>query len=128
MNIEEKQVLEFHKTFELAIAKKPAIPDEATQKLRIALIQEELDELARAFAEKDVVDVADALADLLYVTYGAAVACGIDIDPVFQEVHRSNMTKVGGHKRADGKWVKPPTYTPANIPPVLARQPANAMD
>jgi predicted HAD superfamily Cof-like phosphohydrolase len=127
MNIEERQVLEFHKTFDLIVSHKPLIPDPATQTLRVALIQEELNELSEAFAENDVTAVADALADLLYVTYGAAIACGIDIDPVFQEVHRSNMTKVGGHKRADGKWVKPPTYSPANIPPILESQSPDVM-
>lgn len=127
MNLEERQVLEFHKTFDLIVSHKPLIPDEATQKLRVALIQEELNELSEAFTKNDVTGVADALADLLYVVYGAAIACGIDIDPVFQEVHRSNMTKVGGHKRADGKWVKPPTYSPANIPPVLEKQSPDVM-
>ena len=53
------------------------------------------------------------MADLLYVVYGTAVSYGIDMDPVFREVHRSNMSKVGGYKRDDGKWVKPATYSPA---------------
>ena len=50
------------------------------------------------------------------------MSCGIDIEPVFREVHRSNMTKVGGYKREDGKWVKPDTYSPARIDEVLAAQ------
>ncbi len=62
------------------------------------------------------------MADLLYVVYGAAVSYGIDMDPVFREVHRSNMSKVGGYKRADGKWVKPATYSPACIEPIVAEQ------
>jgi predicted HAD superfamily Cof-like phosphohydrolase len=68
--------------------------------------------------------VAKELADLLYVVYGTAVAYGMMMEPVFREVHRSNLSKVGGHKRADGKWVKPPTYSPAQIEPLLAAQSA----
>ncbi len=66
--------------------------------------------------------LAKEMADLLYVVYGTAVSYGIDMDPVFREVHRSNLSKVGGYKRADGKWVKPPTYSPADIEPLLAMQ------
>ena len=62
------------------------------------------------------------MADLLYVVYGTAVSYGIDMDPVFREVHRSNMSKVGGYKREDGKWVKPPTYSPAVIEPIWLRK------
>ncbi len=62
------------------------------------------------------------MADLLYVVYGTAVSYGIDMDPVFREVHRSNMSKVGGYKREDGKWVKPATYSPARIEPIVAEQ------
>jgi predicted HAD superfamily Cof-like phosphohydrolase len=56
------------------------------------------------------------------VTYGTAVSYGIDMEPIFQEVHRSNLSKIGGYKRADGKWVKPPTYSPANIEPIVEVQ------
>ena len=73
-------------------------------------------------AQRDVEAVAKELADLLYVVYGTAVSCGLDMAPVFREVHRSNMSKVGGHKRADGKWVKPPSYSPAHLRPILAAQ------
>ncbi|MFM8540021.1 MAG: MazG nucleotide pyrophosphohydrolase domain-containing protein, partial [Nitrospira sp.] len=96
----------------------------ATRALRVRLIQEEFDELREALAQADPAAVAKELADLLYVVYGTAVSCGIDMQPVFREVHRSNMSKVGGHKRADGKWVKPPTYSPACVEPILAEQTA----
>jgi predicted HAD superfamily Cof-like phosphohydrolase len=66
--------------------------------------------------------MAKELADLLYVVYGTAVSLGIDMEPVFKEVHRSNMSKVGGYKREDGKWVKPPTYSPADILPIIKNQ------
>ena len=58
----------------------------------------------------------------LYVVYGTAVSYGIDMAPVFREVHRSNMSKIGGYKRGDGKWVKPTTYSPAAVEPILAEQ------
>ena len=66
--------------------------------------------------------IAKELADLLYVVYGTAVSLGIDMEPVFKEVHRSNMSKVGGYKREDGKWVKPPTYSPAALQDILEAQ------
>ena len=72
--------------------------------------------------QQDLAAIAKELADLLYVVYGTAVSYGIDMGPVFTEVHRSNMSKVGGYKREDGKWVKPPTYSAADIAPILAEQ------
>jgi len=77
---------------------------------------------AESLRERDTVAVAKELADLLYVVYGTAVSCGIDMEPVFREVHRSNMSKVGGHKREDGKWVKPSTYSPARLELILVDQ------
>jgi predicted HAD superfamily Cof-like phosphohydrolase len=115
-------VQEFHKQFEIHVSPTPSIPDEPTQLLRKRLIQEEFDELQEAMREKDLSSIAKELADLLYVVYGTAVSLGIDMEPVFQEVHRSNMSKVGGHKREDGKWVKPPTYSPAQLDDLLAAQ------
>ena len=115
-------VQEFHKQFEIHVSPTPSIPDEPTRILRKRLIQEEFDELQEAMREKDLPSIAKELADLLYVVYGTAVSLGIDMEPVFQEVHRSNMSKVGGHKREDGKWVKPPTYSPARLEDLLAAQ------
>jgi len=71
---------------------------------------------------KDLASMAKELADLLYVVYGTAVSLGIDMEPVFKEVHRSNMSKVGGYKREDGKWVKPATYSPASLDKILEAQ------
>lgn len=122
MTNEQRMVAEFHRLFGIAIGTVPAVPDEATRSLRMNLIQEEFDELQQALAHEDVIAIAKELADLLYVVYGTAVSSGIDLEPVFQEVHRSNLSKVGGHKRGDGKWVKPPTYSPACIQPILAAQ------
>ncbi|MEK7294652.1 MAG: nucleoside triphosphate pyrophosphohydrolase family protein [Nitrospirota bacterium] len=118
----QRMVAEFHETFDIAVETVPRVPDEATRSLRVRLIQEEFDELQEALGRRDAAAVAKELADLLYVVYGTAVSCGIDMEPVFREVHRSNMSKIGGHKRADGKWVKPPTYSPARIEPILTSQ------
>ncbi|MFM8541595.1 MAG: MazG nucleotide pyrophosphohydrolase domain-containing protein [Nitrospira sp.] len=124
MTDEQQMVAEFHRTFGIAEAQAPTVPGDATRALRVRLIQEEFDELREALAQADPAAVAKELADLLYVVYGTAVSCGIDMQPVFREVHRSNMSKVGGHKRADGKWIKPPTYSPACVEPILAEQTA----
>ena len=118
----QQMVLKFHKEFDIHIAETPSVPDERTQALRVRLIQEEFDELKEAFKKNDLPHIAKELADLLYVVYGTAISYGIDMEPVFQEVQRSNMSKVGGYKREDGKWVKPATYSPANIAPILALQ------
>ncbi len=122
MSDEQHMVTVFHRTFDMAVGTVPAIPEDATCALRVTLIQEEFDELRHALAHEDVAAVAKELADLLYVVYGTAVACGIDMAPVFREVHRSNMSKIGGHKRADGKWIKPPDYAPACLQPILEAQ------
>jgi predicted HAD superfamily Cof-like phosphohydrolase len=83
------------------------------------LIEEEASEFAEAARAGDVVGTIDALCDLLYVTYGAAVSLGIDIEPFFGEVHRSNMAKRGGSRRADGKWLKPAGWQPPDLQRIL---------
>src|SRR5215471_19820584 len=122
MSDEQHMVTEFHRAFDIVVGSSPAVPDKVTCALRVNLMQEEFDELREALAQRDVEAVAKELADLLYVVYGTAVSCGLDMAPMFREVHRSNMSKVGGHKRADGKWLKPPSYSPARLQPLLAAQ------
>ncbi len=122
MTGEQGMVAEFHRKFDIVLGSSPAIPDESTCLLRLRLIQEELDELRDALGHGHLPAVAKELADLLYVVYGTAVSCGIDMEPVFREVHRSNMTKIGGHKREDGKWVKPAHYSPASLDEILTAQ------
>lgn len=112
----------FHRMFDIMVQRAPIVVDERTRALRERLIQEEFEELKEAMAKNDLPAIAKEMADLLYVVYGTAVSYGIDMDPVFREVHRSNMSKVGGYKREDGKWVKPATYSPAAIAPILAEQ------
>jgi len=122
MMYEQTCVEDFHTEFKLTINKTPCIPDKKEQELRIKLIEEELTELQEGFQNNDVVEVADALGDLLYVVLGCAVTCGINLEPVFMEIHRSNMTKKGGYKAENGKWVKPATYEPAKLLDILKRQ------
>ena len=126
MREEQSMVDEFHRKFNIHTEPSPSIPDETTRGLRVRLIQEEFDELKEALAKEDLVGIAKELADVLYVVYGTAVSYGIDMEPVFLEVHRSNLSKVGGHKRADGKWVKPATYSPAQLAPILSSQTTGA--
>lgn len=121
-------VQEFHEQFDIHIASIPSVPDEPTQILRNRLILEEFEEFQEAMQSKDLPNMAKELADLLYVVYGTAVSLGIDMEPVFKEVHRSNMSKVGGHKREDGKWVKPPTYSPASLEAILETQSLSKKD
>ena len=118
----QSMVERFHRLFDIVVQQTPGLVEEQTRVLRERLIQEEFEELKDAMGQKDLVGIAKELADLLYVVYGTAVSYGIDMGPVFSEVHRSNMSKVGGYKRDDGKWVKPPTYSAAAIEPILAEQ------
>jgi|TARA_B100000902_G_scaffold349634_1_gene358345 predicted HAD superfamily Cof-like phosphohydrolase len=115
---------DFMESMDQEVRIKPSFPDEDVQKLRLDLIEEELDELQYGIDNKDMVEIADALTDLLYVVYGAGHAFGIDLDDCFHEVHRSNMSKLGPDfkpiKREDGKVMKPSTYSPPNLKAVLA--------
>ena len=122
MTNEQAMVESFHSKFDIVVSPLPTDLDEQTKQLRVRLIQEEFDELKEAMATGNLAAVAKEMADLLYVTYGTAVSYGIDMEPVFHEVHRSNLSKVGGYKRADGKWVKPSTYSPADIDSLIEAQ------
>lgn len=112
----------FHRMFDIVVHRVPTLVDERTRALRARLIEEEFEELKAAMEKNDLAGIAKEMADLLYVVYGTAVSYGIEMDPVFREVHRSNMSKVGGYKRDDGKWVKPASYSPAAVEPILAKQ------
>lgn len=99
------------------------LQDAKTSELRYELIREELEELREAIDKKDIVEIADALTDILYVTYGAGHAWGIDLDSCYHEVHRSNMSKLGPNGtpiyREDGKVMKGPNYSPPNLVPIV---------
>ena len=115
----QNTVAEFHKAFGIAISPEPTLSDRSTQMLRMSLINEEFEELVRAYDKDNLIEVADALGDLLYVVVGAAVSHGLDIKAIFDEVHRSNMTKVDGHKGEDGKWIKPDNYSRPDLRPFV---------
>ena len=104
----------FMKTFGQDVKKEPSFSTDNINQLRISLIQEELDELKEAMHNKDLIEVADALTDLLYVTYGTGHAFGIDLDKCFNEVQNSNMSKLGDDGKPiyneKGKVLKGPNY------------------
>ena len=104
----------FMKTFGQDIKDKPSLSSDKINKLRISLIKEELDELAEAINNKDLLEVADALTDILYVTYGAGHAFGINLDKCFEEVQNSNMSKLDNDGKPiyneSGKVMKGPKY------------------
>ena len=113
------KVGEFMKTFGQEVKNKPSLSTEKINQLRISLIQEELSELKEAMDNKDLLEVADALTDLLYVTYGAGHAFGIDLDKCFDEVQNSNMSKLGEDGKPIynefGKVMKGPNYFKPNL-------------
>ena len=104
----------FMETFGQEVKSKSSLSSDKINSLRLSLIQEELDELNKAIKDKDIVEVADALTDILYVTYGAGHAFGIDLDQCFNEVQNSNMSKLGDDGKPiyneNGKVMKGPNY------------------
>jgi len=104
----------FMQTYGQEVKSKAAFSDEKTNKLRIDLIKEELEELQQAMKDKNLLEVADALTDILYVTYGAGHAFGVDLDKCFNEVQNSNMSKLGSDGKPiyneSGKVMKGPNY------------------
>ncbi|MDA7556376.1 nucleoside triphosphate pyrophosphohydrolase family protein [Candidatus Pelagibacter sp.] len=108
------KVRTFMKTFGQEVKTKPSFSSDKINKLRIDLIKEELNELQEAMDNNDLLEVADALTDILYVTYGAGHAFGIDLDKCFDEVQNSNMSKLGENGEPifneSGKVMKGPNY------------------
>ena len=109
-----EKVKQFMQTFGQEVKTKPSFSDEKTNQLRLDLITEELEELKNAMKTKDLLEVSDALTDILYVTYGAGHAFGIDLDKCFDEVQNSNMSKLGSDGKPiyneSGKVMKGPDY------------------
>jgi predicted HAD superfamily Cof-like phosphohydrolase len=109
-----EKVKQFMQTFGQEVKTKASFSDEKTNQLRLDLISEELEELKNAMASKDLLEVADALTDILYVTYGAGHAFGINLDKCFDEVQNSNMSKLGSDGKPiyneSGKVMKGPHY------------------
>jgi len=114
-----KKVKIFMETFGQEVKNKPSFSTEKINKLRYDLIKEELDELEVALNNRDIVEVADALTDILYVAYGAGHAFGIDLDKCFEEVQNSNMSKLDDNGKPiyndSGKVMKGPKYFKPNL-------------
>ena len=112
-------VKDFMEIYGQEVKTKSSFPNEKIIQLRYDLIKEELDELSLAIKEKDIVEVADALTDLLYVVYGAGHAFGIDLDKCFAEVQRSNLSKLAIDGKPiyneNGKVMKGPNYSKPNL-------------
>lgn len=138
------QITEFMRAADQVVPEMPGMPDLDTRILRVRLILEELKELAEAYGGKLVSrsdgnitfdmtpetlskaslrDAYDAVLDLKYVVEGSSIAMGLDLEPGFEEVHDSNMSKfIDGHKDESGKWIKGPSYRPANLQPIIDAQ------
>ena len=114
---------DFMQAFGQSVEYEPTWPDFNTRELRIDLIEEELDELKVAIETRDMVEIADALTDILYVVYGAGHTFGIDLDDCFDEVHASNMSKLGADGRPvyrdDGKVLKGPGFFAPDLESIL---------
>ena len=114
-----EKVGKFMETFGQEIKSKSSLSSEKINSLRVSLIEEELEELKQAIREKNLLEVADALTDLLYVTYGAGHAFGINLDKCFDEVQKSNMSKLGLDGKPiysdKGKVLKGPKYFKPNL-------------
>ena len=109
----------FMQTYGQEVKNKAEFSNEKTNQLRVDLIKEELEELQKAMKDKNLLEVADALTDILYVTYGAGHAFGIDLDKCFEEVQNSNMSKLGSDGKPiyneSGKVMKGPNYFKPNL-------------
>ena len=119
-----RKVGTFMKTFGQDVKTRPSFSTEKINKLRIDLIKEELEELTEAMNNKDLLEVADALTDILYVTYGAGHAFGINLDKCFEEVQNSNMSKLGSDGKPifndKGKVMKGPNYFKPDLGKIVA--------
>ena len=119
-----EKVKQFMQTFGQEVKTKASFSDEKTNQLRLDLISEELEELKNAMASKDLLEVADALTDILYVTYGAGHAFGINLDKCFDEVQNSNMSKLGSDGKPiyndSGKVRKGPDYCKPDLSKFLS--------
>ena len=115
-------VKDFHVAFGQRVGEKPELPEPEERSLRIKLLTEEFAEYTEAEIEHDLVEIADALADIIYIACGTAVSYGIPLDEIFNEVHRSNMAKLVDGKvlrREDGKIQKPEGWTAPDIKNIL---------
>lgn len=130
MQTNADRIIEFQRTMGGDAPDVPTVPSDKTLELRKTLIREEYAEVTEAIdalaTNRDdpaaLAHLMHELADLLYVTYGAMVTCGVDANAVFAEIHRANMMKANGPRRADGKVLKPKNFKPADVAAVIAAQ------
>ena len=117
------KVKAFMNTYGQDIKEKASFPEDSIVQLRVDLIEEELNELKEAIKNNDIVEVADALTDILYVTYGAGHSFGVNLDKCFDEVQRSNMSKLGEDGNPiyndSGKVMKGPNYSPPDLKKII---------
>lgn len=127
-----ERIREFHQAVGAPLPTQPTIPARPLAEMRRRLIDEEYAEVSEAFSNfldaieeerpPDLASLVHELTDLLYVTYGAIQTCGVDPDAVFAEIHRANLTKAGGPRRADGKILKPEGWQPADVRTIIEQQ------
>ncbi|MDA9629206.1 nucleoside triphosphate pyrophosphohydrolase family protein [Pelagibacteraceae bacterium] len=117
------KVKAFMNTYGQDVNEKASFPEDTIVQLRVDLIEEELNELKEAIKNNDLVEVADALTDILYVTYGAGHSFGVDLDKCFDEVQRSNMSKLGEDGNPiyneSGKVMKGPNYSAPDLKKII---------
>lgn len=123
MNKFEDGVRLFHQTYKCHIASQVGFPDQKIRDVRINILKEEWEEYLQAEADNDIVEVADALGDMLYIIWGTAISYGLPLETVFDEIQRSNMSKLGEDGkpiyREDGKVMKGKNYSPPDIKSIL---------
>lgn len=117
-------VLAFHRKFGCAVGTTPAVPGQGTVELRKSLNNEEHGETLRAMDAGDLAGIADGVVDDIYVKLGTLISYGIDPRPIWRAVHETNMAKVGGAMREDGKVLKPPGWVAPDVAGILSRQEA----
>lgn len=118
-----EQLKEFHLTYQAYTGDTPHLPSKEVRDLRMDILREEFEEYEEAEANDDLVEIADALSDIIYIAVGTGVAYGLPMDKIFNEVHRSNMSKLGEDGkpifREDGKVLKGPNFTPPRIAEII---------
>ena len=118
----QKDVFDFHEKFECKICDTPSFSSPDEMKLRFSLIEEEILELKEAYKDNDLPSFIDAIADSIYVLLGTSVSIGVDLKPIWDEVQRTNMAKIPGYSRKDGKILKPDNWSPPDIEHLLKEQ------
>lgn len=128
-SLQYEAVRTFHEKYGLTIQNHPKLPDHDIRNLRVELLKEEFQEYLDGEKSNDIIEISDALADMIYIIYGTAISYGIPLDEVFQEVQRSNMSKLDENgnaiKREDGKILKGPYYTPPDIRTIIQNHTSN---